>query len=80
MKAWVTRYALTKGIFEVETDGPPEHAPGMIVYTRRGGTHYAHGNDWHRFKDDAQRRAEDMRERKIKSHQKAIKKLENLSF
>lgn len=80
MKFWITKYALSDGIFTVAGDGPSSDAPGMISYRHNGLTQYAHRNDWWRNEADALARAERMRLAKIESHKSSIKKLEQMSF
>lgn len=75
---YVTKYALTSGILKVmleETD-----APGMVKDTRQRYATYYHGNDWWRTREDAVKRAEAMRQDKLKSLRKSIAKLEALDF
>jgi hypothetical protein len=75
--AYVTRYALTKGIIRVEGH---QCGPTMISYYVEGYPNYAHGNDWHTTPEKAARRAEAMRVKKITSLKATIAKLEKLSF
>lgn len=81
IKAWVTKYALTKGIYIVDAHVCSDT---MIAYgnVRRIGycSQYAHGNDWHRTLEAALARAEEMRRAKIASLSKSIVKLEKLKF
>lgn len=77
MKAFVTKYALTSGIKEVE--GCTFGSSGF-AYDGKGYTAHVHGKGWHRSKDAAVKQAEEMRIKKIASHKKAIAKLEKLSF
>jgi hypothetical protein len=77
---FVTQYALRGGIKEVElieTDG------GMAVVKWEGalnGQWYFHGKGWHRTREAAVERAEEMRVAKIASLRKQIAKLEKLKF
>ncbi len=83
VKVWITTYALSGGIFEVEGT-QSSHYPDLMVYRRAcdPGDHYAHGEDkqWHRTKQSAIVRATEMREKKLRSLQKQIAKLERLTF
>lgn len=81
MKAWITKYALTKGIMEV-TGEVAKTSPEMFCYKLKGYEQYAHGEgtDWHRTLESAIQRAEDMRVKKISSLHRSIKQLEVLSF
>jgi hypothetical protein len=80
MTVWITKYALTIGILEREMIS--EDA-GMVVYRDRGGINdrsHAHGKDWHRTKDEAIARAEEMRVSKIATYKKRIAALEKMRF
>lgn len=78
MRIWVTKYALTAGIQEVEADTVEE---SMAGYKDSSGWRlWVHGKDWHRTRDSAVERAEEMRVAKIASLKKSIAKLEKLSF
>lgn len=78
MKVWVTKYALTKGIFEddVEISGDFPHL------AQSSPTKYYHGEgkEWHRTKIEAIQRAEEMRKKKVRSLKKQIEKLEKMEF
>lgn len=77
-KAWITKYALTEGIFSVDTeiiDGDK-----AISYVLHGSRSFSHGNDWHTNKNIANKRAEVMRVTKIASLKKQIIKLEKMTF
>lgn len=71
MKVWVTKYALTEGVFVIEAN-QSDFAPTMI-YTDRG---YFHKPHWHETRDEAQARAAVMADKKMKSLWKQINKLE----
>lgn len=77
MKAWITKYALTKGILEKEVE---DCGDGMV---RESGNHfptYYHRTDWHKDKESAIAKAEEMRKKKIASLKKQIEKLEKMKF
>ena len=79
IKAWVTKYALTKGIEVV--DAEVCDGEGMISYGNVGyGSQYAYGKDWHRTPEAALARAEEMRKAKIASLHKSIAKFEVMTF
>lgn len=86
MKFWITKYALTRGIHEVEADDPAgTRFPNMLVVRPKSSTglvQHIHGEcrDWHRTKESALTRAERMRADKIHGHHRAIKKLEAMRF
>jgi hypothetical protein len=79
MKAYITKYALTNGIFK--TDGEiNENYPSMFSLP---GTHHSffnEGKEWHRTLEGAVARAEEMRVKKIASLKKQIAKLEKMTF
>lgn len=78
MKVWITKYALTKGIFECEVEPCFNINPNMVA--GRGLHEYFHGNDWHRTREAAVIRANEMRAVKIKSLQKSLAKLQAKVF
>lgn len=78
IKAYITQYALTKGVIAVDAELCSET---MISYGNVGyGSQYAHGNDWHLTPEAALARAEEMRKAKIVSLRKSIAKMEALTF
>ena len=80
MKIWVTKYALTSGIEEV--DAELLHNDKMANYGKGNGayTQYAHNNVFHKTKEAAILWAEKMRLEKIASLQKNIEKIQKLRF
>lgn len=81
MKVFATKYALSIGIEEFETDWS-EKNPSMVGKKNTHGLAYYHGEgrDWHRTRDAAVKRANAMRVKKIASLKKQIDKLEALAF
>lgn len=77
IKAWITKYALTKGIEVVDAEVCHNINSGMIAY---GRCQHAHGKDWHRTPEAAIARAEEMRKAKIASLRKSIEKTERITF
>jgi hypothetical protein len=78
IKAYITQYALTKGVIAVDAEVCSDT---MIAYGNVGyGSHYAHGSDWHRTPEAALARAEEMRKAKIASLRKSIAKMEAMTF
>lgn len=71
--AYVTTYALTSGILVVEGEVDSQF-PGMLS----SSTLTAHGENWHRSLEEAMARAEKMRENKIASLRRSLKKMESL--
>ena len=80
MKVWVTKYALTSGIEEVEVE--ETHTPAMVC--AKTGTYiqafYGEGREWHRHECQAKIHADTMRKKKIESLKKSIAKLEKMRF
>lgn len=78
MKAWITKYALTKGIMEIKASptGNPEmiEGPGSLEY------YHGEGRDWHRTRESALERAEVMRTNMIISLEKRIKNLRKMEW
>lgn len=81
---WVTKYALTDGVREVQGE-LANSSPSMFVvrskeHGRVDGYYHGEGKEWHRTREAALARAEEMRIAKIASHEKSIAKLRKLSF
>ena len=84
MKAWITKYALTKGIFVIDAKVCERVSDDMIenVGPDAGPFPYYHGEgrDWHRTEFAAVSRANQMRDYKILSLKKQLARLEKLKF
>lgn len=78
MKVWISKYALTKGIYEVEVITTEFET--MVVDKSNPTFMFYHKGEWHKTKEDAIKRAEEMRNKKIKSLEKQINKLKNMRF
>jgi hypothetical protein len=81
MKVYITKYALTKGILKV--DAEITSITGMVEYCDGGAFPvyaYGEGREWHLLEKSALDTAEWMRQKKLKSHTKAIDKLRKLTF
>jgi hypothetical protein len=79
-KVFITKYALTTGIFECVMDVRTET---KSCYGRPDGYYFNVmfcGNDFHLTKEEALLDCEKRRLKKIKSLKKQIEKLEKLSF
>lgn len=82
-KIWVTKYALTKGVFSADAELSSEYLQMAVVEGDiRLGTCRScyHGSDWHLTRSCALEQAERMRARKLESLRKQIAKLEALKF
>lgn len=82
MKVWISKYALTQGVYEIEAEDCFATAPGMITETGSRYATYFHGEgkDWHRTRDGALLKAERMRAAKIASLRKQISRIEKMAF
>jgi hypothetical protein len=82
MKVWITKYALTQGIYEIEAEICKDINPDMIARANVNYSECYHGKgrEWHLTKEDAIKRAESIKINKIESLRKQINKLENLQF
>lgn len=78
---WVTKYALTKGILLANG-----YIYGSMFVWRDNiagsfeQSAHGEGGDWHRTEDAALDRASAMREAKIRSLNKSLKKIETMQF
>ncbi len=79
-KIYVTKYALTTGIFSIDADVSEDGK--MALYKQSGSrfTEFAHGNEFHLTKEGALSRAEEMRIRKLQSLDKKVKQLSAMKF
>lgn len=89
MKVWITKYALTQGMFEADVElerADSGRGPSMVVLRgeRDGGTVIAYfhgeGREWHRTKSGALDRCEALRQMKIEALEKQIAKLRAMKF
>ena len=79
--AYVTKYALTAGVQEILVEDCFDTSPTMVKDLREGAIHnYYHNGDWHRSRDEAVKRAEKMRAKKLASLQKQIDRIRKLVF
>jgi hypothetical protein len=80
MRVYITKYALTKGIYEVEgTVG--EYAKGMVTVQKSENSYdYYHGEgvEWHRSYEDALKHAICLKNKRIAYLKKQIQKIERL--
>lgn len=82
MKVWITKYALTSGMFEAEVKNGYEYM-GDVIQVKDidsvSGTLFCK-NDCHVTKAEAIEHAEKLREKKIISLERQLKKIKNLKF
>lgn len=79
MKVWITKYALTTGIFEMTAE-ITEHGSAYDMHSSFPTYYHGEGKEWHKTKESAIARAEEMRQKKIASLKKQIEKLEGIKF
>jgi hypothetical protein len=87
MKAFITKYALTKGIITTEIDAAVNND---MIFVKIPGHAYAapghayatslRGNDWHSTPEAAVKRAEEMRVNEIDKLERKIAKLRKKAF
>jgi len=79
--AWITKYALTKGIFSTMVESC-DASNKMVkdISNDEWKCWYYHGNDWHRTKEAAVKRANEMRNKKLASLKKSIERIKKLEF
>jgi hypothetical protein len=80
MIVWITKYALTKGILVGEGRFCGQGSMIEVPSISRYALFHTEGRDWHRTAAAAVARAEQMRDATIKSLQRRISRLQNLSF
>ena len=87
MKVWITKYALTSGIWTGEAE---DRKDGVIECKRPmtpegekellWGYFHGEGREWHRTEEAAKTKALEMRDKKVLSLLKKIRKLEAMKF
>lgn len=79
---YITKYAVTQGIFTVKGEVSNEFPSMLTVPKSAHGsfTQYYHKPDWHDTAEDAVRQAEAMRIKAVASTEKKISKLKALKF
>lgn len=75
MKVWITKYALSSGIFTAEVKDT-----GSTVVNVKGYYTGFYGKDWHRTEKEAIARAEEMRAKRLQSLERQVKKISVLKF
>ena len=80
MKVWITKYALSTGIYTLEVEEPDSKSPGMIFHRFLLHDSYYHGEgrDWHRSQDAAVNKAKAMAAAKVKSLKKSLLQMQAL--
>ncbi len=77
MIGYITKWALTQGIIETELIVCSDTSTDMVKAPKLGAHAYLHreGSEWHRTRESAVVRANEMRLKKVAALQKQIKKL-----
>jgi len=82
MKIYVTKWALTLGILEMEAEDDVDgkrldmaYVPGVLLIST---SQNFHKREWHRTRAEAITRAEEMRQNKMRSLQKQLMKLSTM--
>lgn len=79
-KVFITKYALTAGVKEIETDIIRDRFENEEYVIDDSYSYFRIGTNAFTDKSEALKKAEEMRIRKIASLRKQIEKLEKLSF
>ncbi|ELY4830756.1 hypothetical protein SM096_003082 [Cronobacter sakazakii] len=79
-KIYITKYALTSGIFTAEADVNTEKRMASFRGSESGFVQCYHGDDFHFNEEGALARAEEMRNKKLKSLDKQMKKISAMKF
>lgn len=80
MRIYNTKYALTDGIKEIEVNKENIEDDGYVFVNKDGLSYFLRKNEWAKTKEEALKAAEEMRNKKISSLQKKIKKLEKMEI
>lgn len=81
MKIWNTKYALTTGITEHEAEVGENENRALVRKTESSHFDmYLSGKDWHKTKEAAIARANEMKIKKLQSLDKQIKKISAIEF
>ena len=84
-KVWISKYALERGIFEIEgLELGEEYNNSFAVKIPNRSLpkeeYFIQNGDWHKTKESAVKKAEEMRNEKIKSLKSEIESLEKMNF
>ena len=79
MKVFITKFALTSGIKELEVK-TSDRTPSMVIGAGLFEAYHGEGKEWHRTIEGARERAKEMRFNRIVSLEKSITMLKKLEF
>lgn len=77
--AFISKYALSTGIQEIEVEDCFRVSPDMVKFAENT-IQIFHKGEWFRTREEAVVKADDMRRKKIASLEKQIKKLKGMTF
>lgn len=80
MKVFVTKYALTQGIIEREADYCSYLSIGIIKARGPYTFEYYHKPFWYETMEEAIAHAETIRDKKLKSIEKQMKRIKSIKF
>ncbi|PLR48663.1 hypothetical protein CYR40_05725 [Chimaeribacter arupi] len=80
VKIYVTKYALTSGIFATEAVVDEEKRMASYKLPESYFAECVHGKDFHLTKEEALSRAEEMRIKKLQSLDKKTKQVSSIKF
>jgi len=75
---WITKYVLTEGIREKEVK--ESGRDGVEIVGSNGIYCHTEGKEWHKDKESAIKKAEEMRNKEIIKLEKKIQKLKDMKF
>ena len=79
MRVWITKYALTTGVFTAEVERSQlDDAEKRIIHRQDTHSDYYLKPDWHETKKEAEQRVLVMIEAKIKSLRKSLEKYNSM--
>lgn len=79
-RAYVTKFALTKGIEAIDAEDFGDIKPGMIADASHWRYVYYNRIDWHFTIEEAKERADKVRRSRVNKLRRTIAKLENIQF
>lgn len=80
VKVWITKYAMTSGVFTAEAERAGNMGCIVRSVKRSRFTGWFQGNDWHTDEAKAIERFNQMKQKKIASLKKQLAKVEALEF
>lgn len=82
MKVWISVYALMQGIEEKDVEICSSISEDTVIENGIDCIRFYHGKgrEWHLTKEDAIRKADELRNKKIDLLKRQIKKLQNMKF